>query len=52
MSIHRGRFVTCTGLTAKKKVVHGSGLKPPEKLIKGCPTWENIVDNLTVQTAP
>ena len=49
MSINRGGFVTCT---AKKKVVHVSRLKLPDKLINGYPTWENIVDNLTVQAAP
>ena len=27
MSIYRGGFVSCTGLTAKKKVVQISGLK-------------------------
>ena len=26
-------------------------LKLPDKLIKGHPTWENIVNNLTMQTA-
>ena len=45
-------------ITAKKKVVSElttpfiSILKLADTLIKGRPTWENIIDNLTMQTVP